>query len=523
MLDRTFVLQDGAPHRLGVDALFVEQALQIGVLDRERARQGLVGVDVGRDRFDAGRRAAADDRDRGGRGDRQLVAEPLHHAALLGVQARALLLGQPAAGLIGLATQVLEQAHVPRLGHGAFEGDALTLQEGVEAHQTQTHRTLALGRIDGGGHGGRGAADEVFQHIVQEPHQVLDEARLLAPFQEGLGVDRRQAADGGPVHAQMVAAGVQHDLGAQVRLFDLKAQVALVRRHLAVHRVREDQIGLAGLHADVEQLGPQRTGVDGLHDRAVLGRLQVEGSADLDRLHELVGDVDAVVQVQGLAIEVARRFADLQELFDFRVVDIQIDGGRTAAQRTLADRQRQAVHHADEGDDARGLARALDLFADGADAAPIGADAAAVRGQGHVLVPDVLDAVQAVAHRVQEAGDRQAAIRTAVRQDRGRRHEPQAAHIIIQALGVFGVVREGGRNAREHVLIAFARQQIAIFQRLLAEIRQQIVARAIDLDRFHHGQMRTFRRRRRRNALEFRRLQCLAASHGHPRPEQKIV
>ena len=416
---------------------------------------------------------------------------------------------------------MLEQAHVPRLGHGAFEGHALPLQEGVEAHQTQAHRTLALGRIDGGGHGGRGAADEVLQHIVQEPHQILDEAGLLAPLQEGLGVDRRQAADGGAVHAQVVAPGVQHDLGAQVRLFDLQAQVALVRRHLAVHRVREDQIGLAGLHADVEQLGPQRTGVDGLQNRAVLGRFQVEGSADLDRLHELVGDVDAVVQVQGLAVEVARGFADLQELLDLRVVDVEVHSGRTTAQRTLADRQRQRVHHADEGDDARGLARALHLFADGADAAPVGADAAAVGGQGHVLVPDVLDAIQAVAHRVQEAGDRQAAIRAAVRQDRGRRHEPQAAHIVIKALGVFGVVREGGRNAGEHVLIAFTRQQIAVFQRLLAEIGQEVIARPIHLHRFDHGQMGAFGRRRSRNALEFRRLQCLAASHDHPRPEQK--
>ena len=448
------------------------------------------------------------------------MAEPLHHAALLGVQAGTLLLGQNAAGLVGLATQVLEQAHVPRLGHGAFEGDALALQEGMEAHQAQADRTLALGRIDGGLHFRRRAADEVLQHIVQETHDVFDEAGLFAPLQEGLGIDRRQAANGGPVHAQVVAAGVQHDLGAQVRLFDLQAQVALVRRHLAVHRVGEDHIGLAGLHPDVEQLGPQRAGVDGLDDRAVLGGLQVECGAGLHRLHEFVRDIDAVVQIQGLAIEVARGFADLEELLDLGVMDVQIDGGRAATQRALADRQGQRVHHADEGDDARGLARALDLLADGADAAPVGADAAAVRGQGDVFVPDALDAVQAVADRVQEAGDRQAAIRAAVRQDRGRGHEPQAAHIVVQALGVVGVVREGGRDAGEHVLIALARQQVAVFQRLLAEVGQQGVARTIHLDRFHDSQMGLLEGRVRHNTLEFRRLQSLAASHGHLRPEQ---
>src|SRR5690606_40221047 len=119
------------------------------------------------------------------------------------------------------------------------------------------------------------------------------------------------------------------------------------------------------------------------------------------------------------AVEVARRFADFEEFFDFRVVDVQVDSGRTATQRPLRNRQRQAVHHADEGDDARGLARALDLFADGADAAPIGADAAAVRGQGDVRVPDVLDAVQRVADGVEEAADRQAAVGAAVGQHRG--------------------------------------------------------------------------------------------------------
>ncbi|MNN43656.1 hypothetical protein D3C81_1579040 [compost metagenome] len=127
VLNRAFVFEDRVPHGLGVDALFAQQFLQVGVLDRERARQGLVRIDVGRDRLDARRGAAADDRDRGGRGDGQLVAEAFHHALFGGVQAGALFLGQHAAGLVGLAAQVLEQTHVPRLGHGRFKGHALTL------------------------------------------------------------------------------------------------------------------------------------------------------------------------------------------------------------------------------------------------------------------------------------------------------------------------------------------------------------------------------------------------------------
>src|SRR5882757_8937410 len=47
---------------------------------------------------------------------------------------------------------------------------------------------LAPGRIDGVGHLRRGAVDEVLQHVVEEAHDVLDEGRVVAPLQEGLGV-----------------------------------------------------------------------------------------------------------------------------------------------------------------------------------------------------------------------------------------------------------------------------------------------------------------------------------------------
>ena len=76
---------------------------------------------------------------------------------------------------------------------------------------------------------------------------VLDEGRVVAPLEERLGVDRRQAADRGALLAQVVGAGVQHDLRAEVRLAHLQAQLALMLRQSAVHGVGEDQIGLAGL------------------------------------------------------------------------------------------------------------------------------------------------------------------------------------------------------------------------------------------------------------------------------------
>ena len=192
--------------------------------------------------------------------------------------------------------------------------------------------------------------------------------------------------------------------------------------------VGEDQVRLAGLDPRGQDADPQRARRDRAHRRLVLRRQQRPLLVRLDRAHERVGHQDAVVQVQRLAVRIAAgRAADLDELLDLRMPHRQIDRRRAAPQRALGDRQRQAVHHPDERDHAGGLADRAHLLADRAQIAPVGADAAALRGQPDVLVPQPDDALQAVGGLVQEAGDRQAALRAAVRQHRRRRHEPQPA------------------------------------------------------------------------------------------------
>ena len=170
-----------------------------------------------------------------------------------------------------------------------------------------------------------------------------------------------------------------------------------------------------------------------------------------------------MVQVQALAVEVARGLADFKEFFDLRMVHVEINSRRATTQRTLRDRQRQGIHHTNEGDDAAGVAIGPDLFTDGAHAAPIGADATAIRGQPNVFIPRLHDAIKAVVHRIQEARDGQATLCPAIGQNRGCGHEPQSGDIIIEALGVGNIVSIGGRDAGKHILIAFALQQIAIF------------------------------------------------------------
>ena len=207
-----------------------------------------------------------------------------------------------------------------------------------------------------------------------------------------------------------------------------------------------------------------------------LGDAQIELVAVAHRLHELVGDEHAVVEVQRLAVEVARRLADLEELLDLGVRDVEIAGGRAAPQRALRNRQRQAVHHPHERDDAAGLAVEADRLADAAHRAPIGADAAALGRQPDILVPGADDAVEAVGDAVQIAADRQAAAGAAVGQDRGRRHEPQFGDIVVDALRMGGVVGIGRGDAGEQILVDFAGQQIAVAQRVLAEFGQKRVA-----------------------------------------------
>ncbi len=154
VLDRAALLEDRVPHagRLSFD-FSLEQLLEIRVLDREAARQRLVGVDVGRDRLDAGAGAAADDRDRRGRRDRHLAAEALHHAHVGGVGAGPALLREHHRRLVDLRADVLEHLAGSRLlAIAPSNGSAARLQEGVEAHHAEADRALALGAILGARH-----------------------------------------------------------------------------------------------------------------------------------------------------------------------------------------------------------------------------------------------------------------------------------------------------------------------------------------------------------------------------------
>ena len=278
----------------------------------------------------------------------------------------------------------------------------------------------------------------------------------------------------------MVDAGRQRDLAAQVGGLDLEAGQLVMLGPCIVHVIDEHQVRLAGLDAGGQDADPEVARRHLALHGAVLGADQRPFLVVLDGAHEGVGDQQAVVKVERLAVGItAGRPADLDELLDLGMVHRQVDRRRATAQRTLADRQRQRVHHADERHHARGLAVHADLFADRPQIAPVRADAAATRRQPHILVPQTDDAFERIVGLVQEAGDRQAAAGTAVAQHRRRRHEPEIADIVVESLGMGIVVGVGRGNARKHLLVAFVGQEIAIGQGSLAEGRQTGVPRGI--------------------------------------------
>ena len=237
-----------------------------------------------------------------------------------------------------------------------------------------------------------------------------------------------------------------------------------------VHVIDEHQVGLAGLDARRQDADPQMPRRDLALHGAVLGADQRPFLVGLDGAHEGVGDQEPMVQVERLAVGIAAgRPADLDELLDLGMVDRQVDGRRAAAQRALADRERERIHDADEGHDTGGLAVHADLLADRPEIAPVGADAAAARGEPDVLVPQADDAFERIVGLVQEAGDRQAALGAAVAQHRRRRHEPQIADVVVQPLGMAVVVGIGRGDAGEHLLIALIGQQVTVGEGGFAE------------------------------------------------------
>ena len=123
-------------------------------------------------------------------------------------------------------------------------------------------------------------------------------------------VETRQAADRGAILTMMIAAGRQRDFRTEIRSRDLQAEVTMMLGHRPVHLVDEDDIGFTGGEPRLDKLLEQGTRIYLAALGSILRALQHPLAALADRLHEGVGDEHAMVEVERLSVEIARRLAN---------------------------------------------------------------------------------------------------------------------------------------------------------------------------------------------------------------------
>ena len=180
---------------------------------------------------------------------------------------------------------------------------------------------------------------------------------MVLPLEPLLQVQRRQAAHRGALLAVLVAAGRQRDLAAQVGGLHLQPGQLVVLRQRPVHVVGEDQVGLAGLDARRQDADPQaRARRSRAPTAPSLGERSGHASSASTARMNASGTSMPWCRFSALRLDRRRWGGGSRRTPRSPDARRQVDRRRAAPQRALADRQRQAVHHADERDDAGGLA-----------------------------------------------------------------------------------------------------------------------------------------------------------------------
>ena len=312
-------------------------------------------------------------------------------------------------------------------GHGLLRavGDVLLVQGILKAHQAEAHRAVPqvgfprlLRRVVVD-------VDDIVQHAHGGAHGLFQFAQVEAVLADMLReIDRAEVA-----HRDLLAAGVQRDLGAQVGGMH---HPGMLLRGAQVARIFEGDPRMAGLEQHAQHLAPQGLGGDGLvqlelapgRHRLVLLIALVEGApvqvvqighivrgeqgpipAAQHPLHEQIRHPVGGVHVVGAAAVVAGVLAQLQELLDVEVPSFEIGAHGALALAALIHGDSGVVDHLEEGHDALGFAvGALDVRAEGPHRSPIVAEPAGELGQHGVVADGIVDAAEVVGHRGQVAG-----------------------------------------------------------------------------------------------------------------------
>ena len=246
--------------------------------------------------------------------------------------------------------------------------------------------------------------------------------------------------------------------------------------------VRKDEVGLARVHAHFQNALPNLAGGHAVDDLArgrvtELPRVVRVGVAHrgFNLLHEGGGDVDAVVEIQGLHVLVARGLAHLDELNDVGVAHVEERSIRAAARGTLAVGEARSVVDLEVRENAHRL------FIGAADP-HVDAYAAPEHREPVHFGERVDEPLGAVFHVGEEARNRQTALSAAERKNRRREGEPVAACIVVNSLRVLRIAREMFSHEGKALLRTFfLRTHVAFAQAHESEFVKERVPARINL------------------------------------------
>ena len=346
--------------------------------------------------------------------------------------------------------------------------------------------------------------------VVEHPHRGADGVLQFREIQSCIGhvgeeIDRAEIA-----HRDLVARGVERDLGAQVRAVH-HADVLL--RASQVAGILERDPRMPGLEQHRQHLAPELDRGNLLVELELAARRLVlvaqvgllEGFAELvvqlahvgraeqrpvrvlhHALHEQVRDPVRRIHVVRAAPVVAGVLAQLEELLDVEVPGLEVGADRAFPLAALVHRHCGVIDHLEERHHAlRFSVGALDVRAERAHRGPVVAQAAGVFGEQRVLLDRLVDAVEVVGHRGQVAAGELRALRSGVEQGRRRAHEIEARQHVVELdralLAVLLPQGEAHRHAHEEHLRqldapAVHVEKVAVVQRLQAEVAELQVA-----------------------------------------------
>src|SRR3546814_16935965 len=102
---------------------------------------------------------------------------------------------------------MLEDPHIRGLGHRAFERQAASLQEAVEAHHTEADRTFSAGAVFRARHLGFRTCDKILEDVVEHAHHICDNLLFPVALLPVLESECTQAAPGGSDIAEVIGGG----------------------------------------------------------------------------------------------------------------------------------------------------------------------------------------------------------------------------------------------------------------------------------------------------------------------------